>query len=78
MDRVVCIVFAVENDSDRVDYERLCRSTSPHNRNGAASIKELPRDLGNEWGELVIKERKIQHQFQDTKTGERVGIQCSG
>ena len=73
-DRVVCVVFAVENDADRVDYENTLPLYFPRNdAELSRSKKELPRDLGNEWGELVIRERKIRINFGTQKQGGAAG-----
>ena len=58
--RVACVVFVVDNDSDRMEYESTLPLYFPRDdKEILRSQQELPTDLGNEYGELVINERKI-------------------
>jgi len=54
------IIFCVANTTDFNMYSRLLPLYCPRNKMELLlSKEELPRDVGNEFGETVIEERKI-------------------
>jgi len=59
-DRIACVVFCVEREEDRLSYvEHLPLYFPRTDKELKRSHKELPDDLGNEWGELILNERTI-------------------
>ena len=59
-DRIACVVFCVEKEEDRLSYVEHLPYYFPRNGNELkASHKQLPSNLGNEWGELILNERTI-------------------
>jgi len=57
---VAYIVFCLSNHTDETRYKKFLPLYFPRNyQEELYSREELPRDIGNEFGETVIEERKI-------------------
>ena len=58
--RIACVLFCVECSEDKIAYEEHLPLYFPRDADELKrSHAELPSDLGNEWGEIILNERTI-------------------
>ena len=59
-DTIDHVVLAVDNSKDYAIYEKVMPLYLPRSQDEAATAEEtLPKNTGNEFGELILEERTI-------------------